>query len=101
MARSFSNVKLFSVPLFDGFSHFLARHGYSATTTQSARMGGATYVSGKITPKSVDEKIKNGVVSENVSWVPDPITGYYQPENIKETDVAELRASHVNKKFNH
>ncbi|KAE9618793.1 hypothetical protein Lal_00047087 [Lupinus albus] len=101
MARSFSNVKLFSVPLLDGFSHFLVRRGYAATTTQSARIGGTTYVSGKISPKTVDEKVKNGVVSENVSWVPDPITGYYKPQNIKEIDVAEFRASLVNKKFNH
>ncbi|KZV56591.1 hypothetical protein F511_09070 [Dorcoceras hygrometricum] len=28
-----------------------------------------------------------------ISWVPDPVTGYYRPENqAKEMDAAELRA---------
>ena len=31
--------------------------------------------------------------TERVSWVPDPKTGYYRPENRpEEIDVAELRA---------
>lgn len=34
------------------------------------------------------------VRSNEVSWVPDPVTGVYRPENgANEIDVAELRAS--------
>ncbi|KAK7269675.1 hypothetical protein RIF29_22409 [Crotalaria pallida] len=96
-ARSFTNVKVLSASLLDGFSHVLTRRGYAATA-QSATRGGATYVSGKIAPKSAED---NKVKSEKVAWVPDPVTGYYKPENIKEIDVAELRASLLSKKFNH
>lgn len=32
-----------------------------------------------------------------VSWVPDPVTGYYKPENIKDTDVADLSAKLLRK----
>lgn len=31
--------------------------------------------------------------NEKVSWVPDPVTGYYRPDNgAKDIDVADLRA---------
>ncbi len=48
-------------------------------------------------PKSGEEK---RATTDKVSWVPDPVTGYYKPENIKEIDVAELRATLLGKKFN-
>ena len=35
---------------------------------------------------------KGGEESGKTSWVPDPVTGYYRPENrANEIDVAELR----------
>ena len=73
------------------------RRRYTATA-QSAARGGATSMSGKMGPKTVEDKV---AAAENVSWVPDPVTGCYKPENIKEIDVAELRASLLAKKFNH
>lgn len=74
------------------------RRGYAAAT-QSATRGGAASISSKIAPKSGEDKVGGG--AEKVSWVPDPVTGYYKPENIKEIDVAELRATVLGKKFNH
>lgn len=42
-----------------------------------------------------------GASTYKVSWVPDPVTGYYKPENTKEVvDVAEMRAMLLAKKFN-
>ncbi|KAG4917293.1 hypothetical protein AAZX31_02G016500 [Glycine max] len=98
MARSFSNVKVLSALVADGFSNTLTRRGYAAAT-QSATRGGAASISSKIAPKSGEDKVGGG--AEKVSWVPDPVTGYYKPENIKEIDVAELRATVLGKKFNH
>ncbi|XP_061372489.1 indole-3-acetic acid-induced protein ARG2-like [Gastrolobium bilobum] len=97
MARSFTNVKALSALVADGFSNAFTRRGYAATT-QSAARGGAASISGKIAPKSGEDKV---TTSKKVSWVPDPVTGYYKPENAKEIDVAELRATVQNKKFNH
>ncbi|KAG4995834.1 hypothetical protein JHK82_026654 [Glycine max] len=95
MARSFSNLKVLSALVGDGFSNTLTRRGY-AVATQSATRGGAASISGK----SGEDKVLGGG-AEKVSWVPDPVTGYYKPENIKEIDVAELRATVLGKKFNH
>nr|AGN90999.1 LEA1 [Caragana korshinskii] len=98
MARSFANAKLFSAIVLDGFSNTLTRRGYAAAAQSATRGGGAVSISGKMaTPKSGEEK---GVSTSKVSWVPDPVTGYYKPENIKEIDVADLRATLLGKKFN-
>lgn len=43
---------------------------------------------------------EDGVSAYKVSWVPDPITGYYKPEKIKDIDAADLRAKLLPKKFN-
>ncbi|TKY61320.1 Indole-3-acetic acid-induced protein ARG2 [Spatholobus suberectus] len=93
MARSFANANIFSALVLDGFSNALTRRGYSVAS-QSATWGG---VAGKMAPKSGEDK---GVSTHKVSWVPDPVTGYYKPENIKEIDVADLRATLLGKKFN-
>ncbi|QCD77577.1 indole-3-acetic acid-induced protein ARG2-like [Vigna unguiculata] len=92
MARSFANVKTFSALLLDGFSNALTRRGYSVAT-QSATRGAVTSMAGK----SGEEK---RVSTYEVSWVPDPVTGYYKPENTNEVDVADLRATLLRKKFN-
>nr|GMD94426.1 protein SENESCENCE-ASSOCIATED GENE 21, mitochondrial-like [Ipomoea batatas] len=37
---------------------------------------------------------------KETSWVPDPVTGYYRPENIaKEMDAAEMRAALIKNKI--
>ncbi|XP_061365538.1 indole-3-acetic acid-induced protein ARG2-like [Gastrolobium bilobum] len=97
MARSFPNAKLLSGLVLDGFSNALARRGYAAATESATRGGVTSSISGKMTPKSGEDK---GASTYKVSWVPDPVTGYYKPENTKDIDVAELRATLLGKKFN-
>ncbi|KAG2693404.1 hypothetical protein I3843_08G091800 [Carya illinoinensis] len=94
MARSFSNAKLFSSLLFDGFSNAISRRGYAASSqgimATVARGGGGS--SGARMAKKAEEDAA-AVSTEKVAWVPDPVTGYYRPENrMDEVDVAELRA---------
>ena len=71
------------------------RRGYAAAT-QSATRGGIASMNSK---GASADKGKGGS-TDKVSWVPDPVTGYYKPENIKEIDVAELRATLLGRKFN-
>ncbi|KAG5044084.1 hypothetical protein AAZX31_03G194900 [Glycine max] len=97
MAPSFTYVKIFSSLVADGFSNALTRRGY-AVASQSATKGGVASMSGKMAPKSGEDN--KGVSTYKVSWVPDPVTGYYKPENINEIDPAELRAMLLGKKFN-
>lgn len=68
------------------------RRGYAATAQSAGRVGAS--MSGKMGGKSGEEK---AAAREKVSWVPDPVTGYYKPENIKEIDVAELRSAVLGK----
>ncbi|KAK7337457.1 hypothetical protein VNO77_18033 [Canavalia gladiata] len=96
MARSFTNAKIFSAVVLDGFPSVFTRRGY-AVATQSATRGGTASISGKVAPKAVEDKVAS---NNKVSWVPDPVTGYYKPENINEIDVAELRQTLLRKKFN-
>ncbi|WVY95858.1 hypothetical protein V8G54_028009 [Vigna mungo] len=111
MARSFTNVKVLSALVADGFSNTTTRgnlavtggemkdkelvkwHGFAAAAaaTQSATRGGAS-IGGNMVPKSGEEKVRGG---EKVSWVPDPVTGYYRPENTNEIDVADMRATNL------
>nr|AFK48640.1 unknown [Lotus japonicus] len=93
MARSFTNIKAISALVAEEFSNSLARRGYAATAQSAGRVGAS--MSGKMgSTKSGEEK---AAAREKVSWVPDPVTGYYKPENIKEIDVAELRPAVLGK----
>lgn len=83
MARSFANAKAFSAIVLEGFSNPLTRRGYAAAR------GGVVSVGNKMGPTKSGE---DGASTYKVSWVPDPVTGYYKPENIKDTDAADLRA---------
>ncbi|KAK8636046.1 hypothetical protein V6N13_004756 [Hibiscus sabdariffa] len=93
MARSFSNAKLFSSFVADGISSVISRRGYAAASqgiVSSGVRGGAG--PGRSAAAAVKQEIAGGA-KEKVSWVPDPVTGCYRPENsAKEIDVAELRA---------
>lgn len=89
MARSFSNAKLLSALVADNISLAINRRGYAAASqgvvASGARGGGAR--SGAMARKQGEEK-----VGSTSAWVPDPVTGYYRPENhADEIDVAELR----------
>ncbi|BAT86299.1 hypothetical protein LR48_Vigan03g283900 [Vigna angularis] len=92
MAPSFTSAKIFS----SFFPHVLTRRGY-AVASQNATKGGVASMTSKIATTSGEDK---GVSPYKVSWVPDPVSGYYKPENINEVDVAELRAALLAKKFN-
>lgn len=54
--------------------------------TQSTTKGGAS-IDDNMVPKSGEEKVGG---AEKVSWVPNPMTGYYRPENNNEIDLANL-----------
>ncbi|GAU11234.1 hypothetical protein TSUD_342250 [Trifolium subterraneum] len=96
MARSFANAKVFSAIVLEGFSNTLTRRGYAAAT-ESATKGGVVSIGNKMAPTKTGEEV---VSTYKVCWVPDPVTGYYKPENIKDVDAAELRAKLLRKKFN-
>ncbi|KAF3436465.1 hypothetical protein FNV43_RR23557 [Rhamnella rubrinervis] len=93
MARSFSNAKLLSALVVDGFSKAITRRGYAAAASQGvvASRGATTGAARNVVNKSGEEMVAPN--TDKVSWIPDPVTGYYRPGNrAQEIDVAELRA---------
>ena len=85
MARSFSNAKLLSAFVVDRMSLAVTRRGYAAAS-QGVASGPVTARGGVMGKKGGEEE------ATKTSWVPDPVTGYYRPENkANEIDVAELR----------
>ncbi|KAM5564073.1 protein SENESCENCE-ASSOCIATED GENE 21, mitochondrial [Rosa sericea] len=88
MARSFSNAKLISALV----SNTIARRGYAAGSPGLAAVRGeAASVSRSVNlgKKSGEDKVGSAF---KVSWVPNPKTGVYGPENrADEIDAAELR----------
>ncbi|KAK8636048.1 hypothetical protein V6N13_004758 [Hibiscus sabdariffa] len=94
MAGSFSKAKLFSTFVVDGISNVISRRGYASASqgiVSSGIRGGAGRT--KSAAAAVKGETACGGAKEKVSWVPDPVTGCYRPENSgKEIDVAELRA---------
>ncbi|MBA0610507.1 hypothetical protein Godav_011348 [Gossypium davidsonii] len=94
MARSLSNAKLFSTFVVDGISNVISRRGYAAASqgiVSSGIRGGAGRSAATVAKKTGEDM--SGGAKEKVSWVPDPVTGCYRPENCpNEIDVAELRS---------
>ena len=88
MARSISHAKLVSAFVVDRISVVASRRGYAAASqgAVSSRVTGGGARSNLMLKKGGEESAKT------TSWVPDPVTGYYRPENhAKEIDAAELR----------
>ena len=82
MARSFSNVKAISGMI----SKAINARGISSSASASRDV-----VSKGGVPATMVKKIGKET-AQKVSWVPDPRTGFYRPENVaEEIDVAELR----------
>ncbi len=84
MARSLSNANLISALIAKQVSLAATRRGYAAAAQGlgSAMRGGGVMGA----KKAVEES------SRSSPWVPDPVTGYYRPENHgNDVDVAELR----------
>ena len=93
MARSLTSFKLLRAAGFDGLYVSISRRGYSATpppglvTASFGRSG----VMGKVEGK---DALKGHASEKKVTsaWAPDPVTGYYRPENSgTEIDAVELR----------
>ncbi|KAK1316872.1 Late embryogenesis abundant protein Lea5-D [Acorus calamus] len=79
MARSLSNVIIRSA-LSDGVPVMISRRGYSATTAAMEEK------------KKVAAAVMRKKTEAEISWVPDPVTGYYRPADRRgEVDAAELR----------
>ncbi|KAJ8526652.1 hypothetical protein K7X08_029129 [Anisodus acutangulus] len=89
MAPSFSNVKLFS----DRLSLVVSRKGYAVATREGGGRGGgglSTIMMKKLKEESAPKS----------PWVPDPVTGYYRPENqANQIDAVELRRMVLKSKF--
>ncbi|CAK7348326.1 unnamed protein product [Dovyalis caffra] len=91
MARSFSNAKVISGLI----SRAINGRGFSAVASQGAAVSKARSSAASMVKKTGEEVGKS---TEKTSWVPDPRTGFYRPENvIEEIDAAELRASLLKK----
>ncbi|CAH8350333.1 unnamed protein product [Eruca vesicaria subsp. sativa] len=93
MARSLSNVKFVSAFVSKELSNAIFRRGYAAATAAQSSGGKGGAVVSAVMKKGVEE------TNKNISWIPDPKTGYYRPETgSKEIDPAALRAALLNKK---
>ncbi|XP_052203011.1 late embryogenis abundant protein 2-like [Diospyros lotus] len=86
MARSFSNARfLSSLVGVETISVALRRRGYAAAS-QGVGLGSAA---GAAMANKAGEDV---AAKSRGAWVPDPVTGYYKPENqANQIDVAELR----------
>ncbi|KZV56590.1 hypothetical protein F511_09069 [Dorcoceras hygrometricum] len=86
MARYTSAAKNVSAFVTNKISPAISWRGYA-----SAAQGGLSNSSGGA---GANVMLKKGSEEPSkISWVPDPVTGYYRPENqAKEMDAAELRA---------
>ncbi|KAL8513415.1 hypothetical protein ACS0TY_012760 [Phlomoides rotata] len=86
MSRAFSNAKAVSAFIASRIS----RRGYAAAASQGSvsRIGAPNVL------------LKKGSEdSTKISWVPDPVTGFYRPENqVKENAAAELQAQLIRNK---
>ena len=90
MARSFCNAKLLSALV----SNTIARRGYAAGSPGLAVVRGEVAAASVTRSVNLEKKSGEDKVGSvfKVSWVPNPKTGVYGPENrADEIDVAELR----------
>ncbi|KAI4329776.1 hypothetical protein MLD38_028124 [Melastoma candidum] len=95
MARSLSNVRMFSAYFANGIAQAIPRQGYSAAVEATAvsraegRIGGAV----KLRPEKEEEE---------VTWMPDHKTGFFGPGNRRdEVDAVELRAMMLRRRDSH
>ncbi|XP_059659569.1 protein SENESCENCE-ASSOCIATED GENE 21, mitochondrial-like [Cornus florida] len=100
MARSFSNAKLLSAFVVDRLSVVATRRGYAAASASQGVESSGSSVRGGIGRSQMMMK-KGEEPAKSQSWIPDPVTGYYRPENkANEVDVAELREMLLTRKIN-
>ncbi|KAK4763170.1 hypothetical protein SAY86_008938 [Trapa natans] len=93
MTPSLSNGKILSAAVVQGISPSIKGRGFSAAASQGiARVGRGGSNSSVMAKKGVKEK--DVPAPHRPSWVPDPKTGYYRPDDVAEqVDAAELRAA--------
>ncbi|KDO71712.1 hypothetical protein CISIN_1g034332mg [Citrus sinensis] len=92
MARSLFKAKLLLAPVADGISLSIGR-GYAAAAPLGTISRTGIMEKNDLTPAVRED---SGASS---AWAPDPITGYYRPENrAVEIDPAELREMLLNHK---
>ncbi|XVE82163.1 hypothetical protein DITRI_Ditri15bG0124700 [Diplodiscus trichospermus] len=105
MVRSLSSLKLLAASVSDGLISRSISRGYSAAAQQGAVM--ASFGRGGSTPSTAGMvgEVERRVVKQepgawvSSAWAPDPVTGYYRPENCAaEIDAAELREMLLNHK---
>ncbi|KAK9161599.1 hypothetical protein Syun_007940 [Stephania yunnanensis] len=98
MARSLANVKLVSAAMADGLSLAINRFVLQKRFFCGGAAGGAGAVA--VSAARGGGGIVKKAEEETISWIPDPKTGYYRPENkAEEIDVAELRQMLLNNKI--
>ncbi|TYH56923.1 hypothetical protein ES332_D08G054500v1 [Gossypium tomentosum] len=84
--------KLFSTLVVNGIFNAISRRGYSAAASASRSVVSSGVRGGAASNAAVAKQAREET-KEKVSWVPDPVTGCYRPENCgNEIDVAQLRA---------
>ncbi|KAB2069990.1 hypothetical protein ERO13_A08G117900v2 [Gossypium hirsutum] len=97
MARCFSNVRVFSTFVVDGISNAISRRGYAATSQGVASNGVKEAARNAAELKKTGEDMATAT-KDKANWVPDPVTGFYRPENtVNEICPAELRATLLKK----
>ncbi|CAN1176219.1 Late embryogenis abundant protein 2 [Linum perenne] len=88
MSRSFATAGLLSAAL----TNAIRNRGFSssAAAVTTAVKGGAISAASRVKKTGEDTPAGKQRVS---SWIPDPRTGFYRPDNVaEEIDAAELRA---------
>ncbi|XP_052195675.1 protein SENESCENCE-ASSOCIATED GENE 21, mitochondrial-like [Diospyros lotus] len=87
-----SKAKLLSAFVADGLSLAASRRGYAAAASSRGVVTGSVRGAAGAGRGGVMAKKGGEETAKTSSWVPDPVTGYYRPENhANEIDVAELR----------
>ncbi|XP_038903721.1 protein SENESCENCE-ASSOCIATED GENE 21, mitochondrial-like [Benincasa hispida] len=94
MACFFSG-KIMSSLVPHGSFHALFRRGYTAEAMAASQRVASTSAAEGIPARSngMMKKEESETSTEKAAWVPDPVTGYYRPENYADViDAVDLRA---------
>ncbi|CAL9185779.1 unnamed protein product [Musa hybrid cultivar] len=93
MARSLSSAAAFAASVSQNIALLVNRRGYAAAAAAAGvrRSVEQKTVARKVVDSSTTAASSSTSASSN-SWVPDPVTGYYRPSNLRaQVDAAELR----------
>ncbi|CAM8987817.1 unnamed protein product [Rhodiola kirilowii] len=89
MAPSFSTIKLVS----ESVAQTVCRRGFAKAAKGAFLSNAAGGTTGRVVAKPTE-------VASSSMWVPDPVTGYYRPENqAVQADAAELRKRLLKNRF--